>query len=129
VLTAFLEAIRAAERRDLARFLVQAAAEVLGDGMTAHHWVGGLQNAGPRLADRMETNQAALAFVRQMDRLRQWERQARSVGYFDDGYERSQFWLADWERWQGDVLHGRAQTLVRQLDPISLTEGRQPSGN
>jgi hypothetical protein len=129
VLTPFLEAIRAAERRDLARFLVQAAAEVLVDGLSARHWVGGLQNAGPRLADRMETNQAALALVRQMDRLRQWERQARSVGYFDDGYARSQFWLADWERWQGDLLHGRAQTLVRQLDPISPTEGRQPSGN
>jgi hypothetical protein len=125
-LTGFLDAIATAERPDLARFLLQAAAEVLEGGMTAERLVGGLRNAGPRMADRMETNQGALALARQLDRLRKWEREARRVGYFDEGYARSQLWLVDWERWRGDVLHGRAQALIQQLDP--MRHGGQAAG-
>jgi hypothetical protein len=117
-LSGFLDAVAAAGRPDLARFLLQAASETVGAGRTAGDLVGKLQNAGPRLADRMETNQAALALVRQLDRFRKWEQAARRVGYFDEGYARSQFWLAEWERWQGDRLHGRAQALIQQLDPL-----------
>jgi hypothetical protein len=117
-LNGFLDAITAAERPDLARFLLQAAHEVLGDGLHPRQLVGGLKNAGPRMADRMETNQGALALVRQLDRFRKWERAARRVGYFDEGYARSQLWLLDWERWQGDLLHGKAQALIQQLDPL-----------
>jgi hypothetical protein len=125
-LTGFLDAVTAAGRPDLARFLLQAAAETIGAGQTAETLVGGLRNAGQRLADRMETNQAALALVRQLDRLRGWERAARRVGYFDEGYARSQFWLAEWERWQGDLLHGRAQALIQRLDPLG--EAARPPG-
>jgi hypothetical protein len=117
-LTALLEALEAACRPDLARFLLQAAAELLPEGVTARAWVGGLQAGAQRLADRVETNRAALALVRQLDRLRRWERAARSEGYFDEGYARSQLWLADWERHDGDALHARAQALVRELDPL-----------
>jgi hypothetical protein len=125
-LNAFLDAVTAAERPDLARFLLQAAAEAFGEGMTARKLVGGLRNAGPRMADRMETNQGALALARQVERFRKWEREARRVGYFDEGYARSQLWLVDWERWQGDVLHGRAQALIQQLDPMK--QGGQAAG-
>jgi FtsH ternary system domain X6 len=114
----FLDAVAAVERPDLARFLLMAAAEAFDEGITADRLVGGLRNAGPRMADRMETNQGALALARQLDRLRKWEREARRVGYFDEGYARSQLWLLDWERWQGDAVHGRAQSLIRQLDPM-----------
>jgi hypothetical protein len=124
VLTGFLSAVEREERPDLGRFLLHAVMEVLVEGVPASRLVGGLQNAGPRMADRMETNQAALALVRQVERFRRWERAARRVGYFDEGYARSQLWLAEWERCQGDVLHGRAQAWIQELDP--LRRGEQP---
>src|SRR5439155_18610955 len=68
VLAGFLEAANAAGRRDLARFALRAAAEVLPEGVAPGHFIGGLQGTGPRMADRAETNQAALALVRQLDR-------------------------------------------------------------
>ena len=58
-----------------------------------------------------------------LPRLQQWERRARSVGFFDEGYHASQLWKADWERFEGDVLTERAQAVIRQLDPMRQTEG------
>jgi hypothetical protein len=118
VLTAFLDAIEQAGRLDLARFLLRAAHELLGEHANADMWVGGLSSAGPRLADRAVTYQSALALLRQMPRLQSWERRARTVGYFDEGYQASQLWKADWEQYDGDVLHDRAAMIVRQLDPM-----------
>jgi hypothetical protein len=135
VLTRFLDAVEAAERPDLARFLMRAAGEILTEDVTPRFWVGGLQTTGPRMADRQETNQAALALVRQFERFRRWERQARSVGFFDEGYGRCKLFLADWEgrrdrdrpadreRREGDVIYGdiiyrRAQAIVEALDPM-----------
>jgi hypothetical protein len=117
-LTALLDRLEAAGRPDLARFLLRAAAELLSEGVTARAWVGGLQTGAQRLAERVETNRAALAFLHQLDRLRHWERAARADGYFDEGYARSQLWLADWESYDGDALHARAQAVVRELDPL-----------
>jgi hypothetical protein len=117
-LAGFLDAANAAGRRDLARFAMRAAAEVLVEGVAPGHFIGGLQGAGPRMADRAETNQAALALVRQMERFKRWEREARRDGNIDEGYARSQLWLADWERADGEALHRRAQDLVQRLDPM-----------
>jgi hypothetical protein len=118
VLTAFLDAVEAAGRLDLARFLLRAAAQLLGPYAEAGLWVGGLQSAGPRLADRADTYQAALAFVRQTARLQAWERRARTVGYFDEGYAAAQLWKADWEQYGGDALTERARAVIQQLDPM-----------
>jgi hypothetical protein len=125
-LNGFLDAVTKVERPDLARFLLQAAAELLRGGLTSAELIGGVkgQKEGPRLADRMETNQGALALVRQLERFRRWEQAARRVGYFDEGYPRSQLWLADWEHWQGDVLYTRAQALAQEVDP--LRQGTEP---
>jgi hypothetical protein len=123
VLTAFLDAVEAANRLDLARFLLAAAAKLLGPHANADMWTRSLQTAGLRLADRTATYQAALALVRQLERLRGWERRARSVGYFDEGYAASQLWKADWERYDGETLCDRAQAIIRQLDPIRNQPG------
>jgi hypothetical protein len=123
-LNGFLDAVSAAERPDLARFLLQAAAQVLNEGL---HPTGGLKGHGPRMADRMETNQGALALVRQLDRFRQWERAARRVGYFDEGYARSQLWLGDWEDCKGNQLHTKAQELIQKLDPLKQVGGEPPT--
>jgi hypothetical protein len=118
VLNGFLDATETAERPDLTRFLLRAAAEVLTPDVTPRFWVGGLQTTGPRMADRQETNQAALALVRQVERFRRWERQARSVGFFDEGYGRAKLYLADWERYNGDAVAQKAQQIIEALDPM-----------
>jgi hypothetical protein len=128
VLAAFLKAAEEAGRLDLVRFLLAAARRLLGPHAHAGMWTGRLHLAGMRVADRAGTYHAAGAFLRQMDRLQAWERQARGIGYFDDGYHASQLWKADWDRYEGDTLTGRAQAIVRQMDPMRQagTEG-QPS--
>jgi hypothetical protein len=121
VLTAFLDAVETAGRMDLARFLLRAAQQLLGQHANAAMWVEGMTNAGPRLAERTTTYRSALAFLHQLPRLQSWERRARSVGYFDDGYQAAQLWKAEWEGYDGDALNDRARTIIRQLDPLRPT--------
>lgn len=118
-LTGFLDAIEQAGRLDLARFLLDAARRLLGSHVTAAMWVEALDLRGMRLVDRTAIYRAALTFLRQLERLQAWERRARNVGYFDDGYAASQLWKADWEQREGDVLCARAQAIARQLDPMT----------
>jgi hypothetical protein len=120
VLGIFLDAVEAAGRRDLARFLFPVAARLLTADATAQTWVGGLSAPGPRLADRTATYRAALVVLRQLDRLRQWYQQARGVGYFDEGYAASQLWKASWEHYDGDTLRARAQGIIRAVEPLSI---------
>ena len=119
VLTAFLDAVERAGRLDLARFLLRAAHQLLGEHADAALWVGGLAKAGPRAgrSGRRRTR-APSALLRQLPRLQSWDRRARSVGYFDEGYQAAQLWKADWEQYDGDALHDRARAIVRQLDPL-----------
>jgi hypothetical protein len=121
VLEAFLQAVDQAQRPDLARFLLLAAADLLPEGVTAEAWVGSLTSAGARLADRAETYRAALAFPRLLLRLRQWAQRAGGVGFLDEGYAASQLWKADWERLEGDGLCRRAEAVIRQVDPMRQT--------
>jgi CubicO group peptidase (beta-lactamase class C family) len=121
VLTAFLDAIEQAGRMDLARFLLQAAARLLGSHAHAGMWTARLNFNGQRVADRAATYQAATIFLRTLDRLQAWARRARGVGYFDEGYAASQLWKADWEQVQGDRLMERARAIVQQLDPMRQT--------
>jgi hypothetical protein len=118
VLGPFLDALETAGRLDLARFLLRVAGALLPDGVTAQWWVAGLSGSGPRLAQRTATYRAALTVLRQFDRLRQWYQRARNVGYFDEGYAASQLWKDDWERHDGDTLQARAQSIIRQLEPL-----------
>ena len=114
VLMAFLDAIEQAGRMDLARFLLQAAAVLLGPHAHAGMWTAKLNLTGQRVADRAATYQAATIFLRTLDRLQTWERRARAVGYFDEGYAASQLWKAHWDQVQGDHLIERARGIVRQ---------------
>jgi hypothetical protein len=118
VLTAFLDAIEPIGRMDLARFLLQTAAALLGPHAHVGMWTAQLNLAGLRVADRVATYQAATSFLRMLDRLQTWERRARGVGYFDEDYAASQLWKADWEQAQGDRLVDRARAIVQQLSPL-----------
>jgi hypothetical protein len=122
VLEAFLTAAEQAGRPDLARFLLQTAAQVLaGPEPSPAFWTGGLLGNPPvRLADRLETQRSALAVLQHMATLQRWERQARSVGYYDEGYAASQFWKAHWERFGGDEAAARSERVLHQLEPLRL---------
>jgi len=103
VLTEFLDVLEARDRRDLARFLLVAASRLLRPAPSAEAWIGRLNLKGQTMADRAETYRAAFAFLRMLRRLEPWQRQAQTVGYFDEGYAASQLWKADWERFHGDA--------------------------
>lgn len=118
VLNSFLGAAEQARRWDLMRFLLQAGHRLLGPDAAPEMWVGSLHLAELPLAARAATYHAALAFVRVFERLRAWTRQARGVGRFDEGYHAAQLWKADWELYDGDVLHERAAWLRQRLDPL-----------
>jgi hypothetical protein len=118
VLTAFLQSCEKANRRDLARFLLRAAHQLLGPNSHAGMWTGSLQMSGQRLADRAATYQAATSLLRHLDQLATWAKWARSQGRFDDDYAAAQLYLADWEQFEGDLLHQRAQAIGRHLDPM-----------
>jgi hypothetical protein len=119
-LEAFLNAVDGAGRRDLARFLLSAAATLLGDAHARgpRAWVGSLDLGGLRVAERAEAHRAALGFLRTLGRLQAWERQARGVGYFDEGYAASQLWKADWEAHAGDTLCEQAAAIARAVAPL-----------
>src|SRR5439155_7355615 len=66
LLDAFTQAVDAAGRRDLVRFLLAVMSRVLATpDMAPTFWTGGLQGSGPpRLAERLETQRNALAVLR-----------------------------------------------------------------
>jgi len=141
-LQAFLQAADAANRRDLTRFVLRANAALFTADMTPVFWTGGLQGSGPpRLADRLETQRAALAMPRQMAMFENWQERALGVGYFDDDYQASQLWKADWEAAQGDRVAARARATVDMLEPLHgpvggpaaqtgpLPQGDRPEGS
>jgi hypothetical protein len=121
VLTAFLDAVDTGKRLDLARFLLRAAKELLGPDADASMWVDELRHDGQRLADRSAATGHALTLLRHLPRLQRWDRQARSVGYFDEGYHAAQLWKADWEHYQGELLCERASNIIRQMDLLRQT--------
>ena len=120
VLGAYLQAIDRIGRRDLGRFLMGVLSRLLASSeLTASFWTGGLQGAGPpRLAERLDTQRNALNVVRQIGRLREWQQSARQSGYMDEDYGVSQFWLAEWERYQLGTVAERAERILQSVEPL-----------
>lgn len=116
---AFLGAVDAAGRRDLARPLLDAAAVVLRPGWGLKDWFDEGLTDGLGVAERLAVRRSALSLLGAFDRLRTWDREARAVGYFDDGYAAAQLGKADWEARDGDDLAARADALRRELDPLA----------
>ena len=130
ILGQFLQQCVAANRRDLARFLLRALGEVLHPNVGLEQWLAGLQvtgtNVPARLSDRIETQRQALAVIRQIQTLHDWTRWARSVAYYDEEYTSAQVWLAIWTECEGEVLVERAQRLLRQVEPLRTGPGSNP---
>jgi hypothetical protein len=118
-LAAFLAAADTAGRPDLARFVLAANASLFQTDLAPVFWTGGLQGSGPpRLADRLDTQRAALALPRQMAVLADWQEKYRAVGYFDEGYAAGQLWKLDWEAAGGHRVAARARAAVEQVEPL-----------
>ena len=114
----FLTAAHEAGRWDLARFLLRTASVLLAGNPAARRWIGGLNVQGLRLAERTDAYRAALVLLRHVEQLQKWEAQARTVGYFDEGYAASQLWKADWEKYDGADLWRCAQIILREVEPL-----------
>ena len=71
-----------------------------------------------RLADRSEAYRAAGAFLRSLDHLQRWEREARAVSFLDDEYAASQLLKSDWERLGGETVCGWGAKALKALDPL-----------
>ena len=118
-LTQFLTQAHEHDRPDLARFVLHAATSILANRPTQSFWTGGLQGSGPpRLRDRLETQRLALALPRQLETMHEWDRQARTIGYFDEEYPASQLWKEDWERANGADAVEHVRHLLEQLEPL-----------
>lgn len=118
VIGEYLDALTSARRWDLARCLLEAARRLLHDQPAARKWIRNLDVSKERLADRLATYHEALSLVRQLERLRQWQQEAITVGYYDEGYAASQLWKTDWERFGADALCETACAILREVEPI-----------
>lgn len=119
-LAAFLAAADTAGRPDLGRFVLNTAAKVLATpDIAPEFWTAGLKTNRPaRLADRVAAERAALALPQQVETLQRRDRKARAVGYWDEEYQASQVWKADWEAARGDELAARARAVLDRLEPL-----------
>lgn len=119
ILSAWLDAAEQYGRRDLARWYLRTLSHVATADAKSTDWTGNLHTNNLRLAERTELYQLALVLMQHADRLAAWEIAARGVGYFDEGYETSKLWKADWSRYEGDQLVARARELLRAATPLS----------
>ncbi|NUQ66140.1 MAG: hypothetical protein HUU20_27065, partial [Pirellulales bacterium] len=118
VLDSFFDALEEHGRRDLSRFALMTAERLLRREPRAETWFARLNVGGLTVGQRAGTYRAALAFLRALERLEHWQRQALAVGYFDEGYAASQLWKSDWERFDGDRCLNSARAIVRRADPM-----------
>ncbi len=118
VIDSFFEAADRAGRRDLARFFPRVARAILSNPAELRERLQTAQVKALRLADRAWVGRSALIVLDALDRVRRWEQEARSVGYFDDGYAVAQLLKADWERIGGDELYASGRALLRAIDPL-----------
>jgi hypothetical protein len=117
-LAGFLAAAENANRRDLARFLLRAIAERLRGEPDLAKWTSGLTEEATKLSERIAAKRSALSLLRPLEVFDRWDRGARGVGFFDDGYVASQFWKAEFDAVDGARLVAKYQRLLQELDPL-----------
>lgn len=124
VASAWLQATDAANRRDLCKFLINAATDVLRGHAPADRWVQNLEARGP-LRERTGARHAAGAFLRMVRTLHGWAEESGSIRFFEDEYEAAQLYLTQWER-LGDEGFVHAERIIRELEAIdAVTRGRE----
>ncbi len=114
VLEALLTAVDGIGRRELASYLVEAAAQLFASGLKGSELAARLSPTSP-LRERAEARRSAGAFLRALGRVRQWDQEHRSVRFFEDGYEKAQRLVRDWER-LGDAGFRQAERMLSELE-------------
>lgn len=115
-LESFFEVVDRAGRRDLAGFLLDAAAAALEHPLTATEYVASLNQDTP-LRDRTQARRAAGALLRGVGRLRAWDAEHRAVRFIDDGYQLAQELVREWER-LGNRGFRTAERLAGELEAL-----------
>jgi hypothetical protein len=118
VADAFLGAIDALGRRDLAQFVIDAGAE-LARGADARALAGRLAPRIPgrvSLAARAAGRHAAGAPLRALVRVGRWHEAHKLIRHFDDGYKAAQYLLRRWE--VHAPLFSVAEGALRDLDAL-----------
>lgn len=105
VLGQLLSHLEQSEQHEAAGFMVQAAARLT--GRPASDWVGSIHEQG-RLEERSEAARAGVRGLEALQRVGEWYAHLRRVGFLDEGYERAQFLLSEWNAIVGAVLHDTA---------------------
>ncbi|MGE3545676.1 MAG: hypothetical protein AB7L28_17190, partial [Kofleriaceae bacterium] len=118
-LTAWMETCDRHRRRDLASFVIDAAAPVLERGLFPL-----LAELDPtvRIAERMAARVAAGALLRGVTRWASWDEQHRGVRFIDEDYGSAQSLLARFER-IGSAGVERARGWLAQLAALTPTPG------
>jgi hypothetical protein len=122
VLSAFLDALEAARRRDLAGFLLEAGRTLV--DRPATHWVEFLSSRAS-LRARAEAARAAGAWLRMLARLARWDAEHRTVRFFDDDYDAAQLLLSQWNAF-GEAGFRLAAERERALASFSPAEPTPP---
>lgn len=121
-LDAFLDAIERAERRDLARFLLDMAvrmSESRADWRGVPWWRRDLRFEEPRMADRPELVRLLLGPLDRLTRLAQWRSRALATDRFDEGYQAARHWLSVWNSRAGDDLIAFVDRIRAEADPLN----------
>lgn len=108
VLGGFLGACDALGRRDLATFLVRAGARLLEDPPDVADTVAGL-GTDVALAERRSAFRAAGAFLRALGRIGEWDREHRTVRFFEDEHAAAQLLVQAWGSVGPDGFAGLAR--------------------
>lgn len=120
ILEAFFSEINRSGRRDLTRFLMRTATQVLVGIDTNLPWLEALKVNELKLAERQEVYSFALVVLRKLDTLNKWQQAARAVSFYDEDYHASQLWKQDWESCNGDRVIETSRAVIQKLDPLNV---------
>jgi len=123
VLESFLDAVEAAERFELASFLVDAGVELAKRPASA--WVAGLPSRAS-LSARSEASSQAAALLRCFARLSRWYDQLATVPFFEEEYHRAQRLVAQWEHLGRDGFAALSRTADQLESGRLLTPEPSP---
>ena len=105
----FLETADSTGRRDLGIFLLRGARDCLNHPIPADR----IDVSALTLNERTATYSADLSLFQTVQRLQTWQQEARSAGFYDEGYRASQHWKSIWDALDGDTIAARATELLQ----------------
>jgi hypothetical protein len=120
VLEALFFELEKTGRRDLARFVMRVAIQMLATAKASQPWHQRLKVEGLKLAERQDVYNLALVVLRNLDTLNKWQQNSRTVSFHDEEYAASQLWKSDWESWNGDRIMEQSRAVIEQLNPLNV---------